>query len=105
VGVPLKISYRSDLDLAMRIMADVAKRHVRALAEPAPKVAIRAFGENGIELELSVWMQNPEEGTGNLRSDIYHEIWQEFRQNGIEFATVRRELSILKENAGDAANV
>jgi len=105
VGVPLKISYRSDLDLAMRIMADVAKRHVRALAEPAPKVAIRAFGENGIELELSVWMQNPEEGTGNLRSDIYHEIWQEFRQNGIEFATVRRELSILKENAGDAVNV
>ena len=40
-----------------------------------------------------------------MRSDIYHEIWQEFRQNGIEFATVRRELSILKENAGDAANV
>ena len=66
VALSVKVSYRSDLDLAMHIMARHGETTLRALAEPAPKVAIRAFGENGIELELMCGSKNPEEGTGQF---------------------------------------
>lgn len=97
VCVPLavQVSYRSDLDAAIEIMEHTAQRHARVLREPAPKVLIKQFGENGIDLELGVWIEDPEEGTGNLVSDLYHEIWREFKQRGVEIPYPQREVRVL----------
>ncbi len=99
VAVPLQISYRSDLDVAMRLMTEVARRHARVLAEPAPAVLIKAFADNGIDLELSVWVKDPEEGKHNLSSDIYYGVWQEFKTHGIEIPSPQREVRLLGDPA------
>jgi small-conductance mechanosensitive channel len=103
VPLPVRISYQSDLDLAVRLLLDVAKRHARAKAEPAPQVLITSFADNGIELELGVWVADPEEGKTNLRSDLYYGIWQEFKLHGIEIPYPQREVRLLAA-AGAAAN-
>lgn len=92
VAVPVQVSYRSDLELAMRIMRDAASRHPRALRNPAPDVLIRQFAESGIDLELGVWIEDPEQGQGRLRSDLYAEIWRDFKSSGIEIPYPQREL-------------
>lgn len=96
VRVPLavQVSYQSDLDAAIEIMEHVAQRHARVLREPAPKVLIKQFGENGVDLELGVWIEDPEEGTGNLSSDLYYEIWREFKQHGIEIPYPQRDVRL-----------
>lgn len=103
VPLPVQISYQSDLDLAVRLLLDVAKRHARAQQEPAPHVLIKSFADNGIELELGVWVADPEEGKTNLRSDLYYGIWQEFKIHGIEIPYPQREVRLLAA-AGAAAN-
>lgn len=95
VAVPLPVSYGSDLPLAMRIMQDAASRHPRALRDPAPDVLIRQFAESGVELELGVWIEDPELGQGRLRSDLYAEIWRDFKTQGIEIPYPQREVRVL----------
>ena len=104
VAMSVQVSYDSDLDHAMRLMADVAKRHPRALANPAPAVLIKSFADNGIDLELVVWVEDPEQGKTNLRSDIYYGIWQEFKAHGIVIPYPRREVRLVGGVPGDAAN-
>ena len=99
IAIPLQISYHSDLDLAMRLMIEAARSHPRVLADPKPGVVIKAFGDDGIELELGVWVADPEAGENNLRSDLYHRLWGEFRSNSIEVPRPQREVRVLRERA------
>jgi small-conductance mechanosensitive channel len=94
VPVPLQISYQSDLDTAIRIMVDAAKHQKRVLQDPAPNVLITEFADNGIKLELGVWIDDPQDGQSNLRSGIYYEIWREFKQHGIEIPYPQRDVRV-----------
>jgi small-conductance mechanosensitive channel len=84
VAVPLQVDYRSDLPLALRLMKDEGTRLRRALREPSPEVLIKQFGENGIEVELGVWVEDARESAAELRSDLYSAIWDAFRAHGVQ---------------------
>jgi small-conductance mechanosensitive channel len=100
VGVPVQISYDSDLDLAMRLMTDVALAEPRVLREPNPPlVAILRFADSGIELELGVWINDPENGQGNLRSALYLGIWRAFRAGGVKIPYPQREVRVIADAA------
>ena len=59
-------------------------RHTRACcAIRRPRALLKGFADSGIDLELYVWVADPEAGTGNLRSDIYRAIWKSFNANNI----------------------
>ena len=92
VAVALQVSFRSDVQLALQIMKDAAARHPRALRDPAPDAVIKQLAENGIELELGVWIEDPEVGAAGLRSDVYATILEGFRAKGIEMPPPKREL-------------
>jgi len=95
IALPVQVSYDSDLERAMSIMATAAKAQERVLAEPAPAVLLREFADSGINLELGFWVADPELGTGQLRSDINLAIWREFKQAGISIPFPQREVRIL----------
>lgn len=95
VSIPVQISYSSDLDLATRVLLDAARAHARTLPAPEPRVTINAFADNGISLELGVWIRDPELGGAALRSDIYYAVWREFKAQGIEIPYPQREVRLL----------
>lgn len=101
IALPVQVGYASDLDLVMRLMIDVAQRHARVLREPAPGVLIKAFADSGIdlELELAVWVEDPEQGKTNLRSDLFYGIWQEFKAHEIVIPYPQREVRLLSDSA------
>jgi small-conductance mechanosensitive channel len=94
--MPVQVSYRSPLETAMRIMIDAAKHHPRVLKDPEPEVFLREFADNGINLELSIWIGDPEEGQFSLRSAINLEIWKRFREEGIEIPYPQRDIRIVE---------
>jgi len=61
---------------------------------------LKAFGENGIDLEMSIWINDPEEGQLNLRSDINLEIWRQFQAAGIEIPYPQRDIRIIGNQPG-----
>ena len=95
VATSVSVAYDTDIDQAMKIMTDIAARHPRVLKEPAPGVMLTEFGENGINLELGVWIPDPEVGTGGVRSEINLEILRAFRENGIAIPFPQREVRVL----------
>ncbi|MDP1984876.1 MAG: mechanosensitive ion channel [Sulfuritalea sp.] len=97
IGLPVQVAYDSDLERAMAIMAAAAAAQERVLADPAPAVLLREFADSGINLELSFWIADPQNGVGQLRSDINLTIWREFKQAGILIPFPQREIRILKE--------
>jgi small-conductance mechanosensitive channel len=64
------------------------------LADPAPTARLMNFGDSGIELELRVWIQDPEAGMGSVRSDINLAIWRAFKDAGIVIPYPQRDLHI-----------
>ena len=79
------ISYDSSVELSMQLLNEIAQKHARILTSPAPTVFIRGFGELGIELILTVWVADPENGSSSLQSALYLDIWQTFTKNNIRF--------------------
>jgi small-conductance mechanosensitive channel len=95
VTLPVQIGYNSDPEVATRLLIEAARAQPRTLETPEPRVLITSFGDNGINLELGVWIRDPELGGGALRSDIYYAIWRSFKANGIEIPFPQREVRLL----------
>ena len=104
VGVTLQVAYGTDLDLAMRLMTEVALAQNRVLRTTGmvPVVNVLGFADSGIELELAVWINDPENGQGNLKSDLNIGIWKAFVQQGIEIPYPTREIRIIGAPPRDA---
>lgn len=68
----------------MDIMLDAAKKRQQILTNPEPAVFLKEFAPGGINLELFVWVENPEGGALRLRSGLNIEIWSEFQKHSIE---------------------
>lgn len=100
VALPVQVSYDSDLELAMRLLADAAHTQPRVLQTPAADILVKEFADSGINLELGFWITDPENGLGKLRSDINLAIWQAFKQNGISIPFPQREIRLLGEKNG-----
>jgi small-conductance mechanosensitive channel len=95
VQMPVQVSYESPLEEAMELMRIAATQQARVLKTPAPEVKIKGFGESGIDLVLTAWIQDPEQGSGGLQSAIYLDIWRAFKKHSISIPYPQREVRIL----------
>ena len=104
IGIPVQISYDSHLDVAMRLMREIAMGEPRVLRAPiAPDVFVLRFADSGIELELAVWINDPEKGQGNLKSALNLGIWKAFADHGIKIPYPQREVRLLATTPGATA--
>ncbi len=88
--LPVQVAYSTDLERVRALLLAIASGHERVLAAHEPRVRLKNFGENGIDLELVVWIADPEEGEMNLRSDLNWQIWAAFKSEGIEIPFPQR---------------
>ena len=102
--LPVRISYRDDPELAMRLILEATVGHPRVIRDPAPVARLMHFGDHGIELELRFWIPDPHEGVNNVRSDVNRAIWRLFREHGITIPVAQREvrLEVVNPRVGDA---
>ncbi|MBL8428569.1 MAG: mechanosensitive ion channel [Dechloromonas sp.] len=91
------VAYDTDLDLACRLMIDAAVDHPRVLASPAPRVFLTQFADSCINLELGFWIDDPEEGKGNIVSDVNFAIWRVFKEKGIVIPFPQRDVHIRNQ--------
>lgn len=97
VLLEVQVAYGSDLDLVMSLLRKAAESHSRVLETPEPVAMITAFADSGINMNLSVWIADPENGQLVLKSDIYLIIWKLFKANDISIPFPQREVKILNQ--------
>jgi small-conductance mechanosensitive channel len=98
-SVHVGVSYESDLHLAMRLAVDAAGAVSRILEVPKPACLLKEFGDSAVNLELRFWIQDPANGTANVRSEVMPRIWDLFREHGIEFPFPQRDLTLRNPEA------
>lgn len=94
VRVPVQISYHDDPEQAMEIMLQAATVNNRVLSDPEPVCRLMEFADSGIALELRIWIMDPEQGIGNIRSDINLAIWRGFKDAGITIPFPQRDVHL-----------
>jgi small-conductance mechanosensitive channel len=94
VKAPVGVSYDSDLDLVTELLYKAVEDTPRVLPFPKPRVNLMGFGDNSVDFEIRFWIQDPEGGLANIRSDVYMRMWQLFKENGIEIPYPQRDLHL-----------
>jgi small-conductance mechanosensitive channel len=92
--LPIRISYRDDPELALKILLEACEGQARVLREPAPVSRLMHFSDSGIELELRFWISDPQEGVNNVRSEVNRAIWRLFKEHQITIPMAQREIIV-----------
>ncbi|MGB7738318.1 MAG: mechanosensitive ion channel domain-containing protein [Steroidobacteraceae bacterium] len=101
--LPIRVSYKDDPEVAMKLLLQATYGHPRILHEPAPVARLMGFGDSGIELELRFWIPDPQEGVNNVRSDVNRRIWRLFKDNGVTIPVTQREVRVEMAPASPVA--
>jgi small-conductance mechanosensitive channel len=94
VQVPVGVSYDADMALAERLMLEAASGAKRVLGTPPPTVWWAGFGDNSVDFTIHCWINDPEEGVGNVRSDVLRRLWALFKEHGIALPYPQRDLHL-----------
>ncbi len=94
VKAPIGVSYDSDLKLVTELLYQAVNDVPRVQKTPKPRVNLMGFGDSSVDFELRFWIQDPEEGIANIRSDVYTRIWELFKEHNIEIPFPQRDLHI-----------
>jgi len=92
--LPVQISYNDDPEQAMKIMLDCAFASPRVQHDPVPLCRLMEFADSGIQLELRIWILDPENGLGGVRSEVNLAIWRGFKEAGITIPYPQRDIHI-----------
>lgn len=92
--IPIGVSYDSDIRLAAKLAIEAAAETDRVIDDPAPKCLLLGFGDNSVNLELRVWIEDPADGVRNVRSAILFVVWDKFMDAGVKFPFPQRDLHV-----------
>ena len=98
IQVPVGVAYSCDIELAEKLMLEAAKGATRVLEAPPPTVWLDAYGDSSVNFIIHCWISDPEEGVGNVRSDVLKRLWHLFAQNEVEIPFPQRDIN-LRDNA------
>jgi small-conductance mechanosensitive channel len=92
--LPIGISYGADVRRAIELSEEAARETPRVLGVPKPVCLVKGFGDNGVNLELRIWINDPRNGVSNVKSDVFLRIWDNFGAEGIEMPVPQRDLHL-----------
>jgi small-conductance mechanosensitive channel len=95
----LLIDYGSDVNHVIPLVLDAIRKEARVLNEPPPAVFVSNFAADGIELTMSFWISDPQNGQLALRSDINRSILSAFAANGVGMPFPQRTVKVISECA------
>jgi small-conductance mechanosensitive channel len=102
VSTVVQVAYGTDLDVLMPELMAVARAVPRVLSDPGPGVQLSAFASDGLELTLSFWISDPENGQGNVRSAVNLAVLRALNERGIEIPFPQRVFHTLPSPAPPA---
>jgi small-conductance mechanosensitive channel len=90
INTTVQVAYGSDLDRLIPHVADAVAKVPRVIGDPAPAVFLENFAADGMELRISFWIRDPENGQGNVRSDVNLAILRTLGEAGVEIPFPQR---------------
>ena len=96
--VHVGVSYNADMKLAEELMLKAASQCRRVLDTPPPTAWMSEYGDSSVNFIIHCWIVDPEEGVGNVRSEVLKNLWWLFKEHAIEIPFPQRDIN-LRDNA------
>jgi len=90
INTTVQVAYGTDLDALFPKLLNAVAAVPRVIADPPPGVQLQAFGADGLELQVAFWIRDPENGQGNVRSDVNLAILRALAAAGVEIPFPQR---------------
>jgi small conductance mechanosensitive channel len=97
VDIAVGIGYEDDINKAFAEVLDLIEADERAMAEPAPLVAVTGLGDNSVDLTVRVWCQAAD--YWGLKFGLTKAIKERFDETGINIPYPQRTVHIVNEAA------
>jgi len=95
VTTNVQVAYGTDVRALKPQLEAAVAQVTRVLADPPPAVHLLAFGDNGMDLAVNFWITDPENGQGNVRSEVNFAVLKVLNEQGIEIPYPQRVLHTL----------
>jgi small-conductance mechanosensitive channel len=95
----VQVAYGTDLDVLRPKMIEAIRQVQRVMQDPEPAVQLSAFAADGLELTISFWIIDPENGSGGARSDVNIAILRCLTQEGVEIPFPQRVMRTIVTEA------
>ncbi len=92
--IAIGISYDSDVRKAIQLCVESAGTVERVLKDPEPRCQLRGFGDSSVDLELRIWIQDPENGRANVISEVLLNVWDKFHEHDIKIPFPQQDVHI-----------
>lgn len=88
MSTSIQLKFETDLELIRNELLQAISVVPRVLETPAPNVLLASITEKGFVLDVTWWINDPENGRQNITSDINFAIWRTCVKHHIEFFTM-----------------
>ncbi len=99
----LQVAYGTDVHRLLPVLAQVAAGVPRVLALPGPSVQLSSFADSGLELTVLFWIADPENGQGNVISELNLALLAALNAQGVEIPFPQRVVRMLTPDSADAS--
>ena len=86
----VQVDVATDIEALMAPLLACVKAVPRVLHDPVPAIQLSQFLAEGMELQILFWIADPENGQGNVRSDVNRAILRLLRELNIPFPVATR---------------
>ncbi len=99
----VQVAYGTDVKALQVALVTAVSAVGRVLADPGPVCQLAAFAADGIDLNILFWILDPENGQGNVRSEVNLAVLEVLNTRGVEIPFPQRVVHGLPAVAASPA--
>ncbi|MEQ9467068.1 MAG: mechanosensitive ion channel [Ekhidna sp.] len=92
--IPVGVSYKEDPVAVKEVLMKVAQENEHVLKHPEPFVFFDEFADSSLNFTLAVWTSTHTDKPRRLKTELYFEIFNKFKEKGIEIPFPQRDVYI-----------
>jgi small-conductance mechanosensitive channel len=93
VELPVGVGYDTDLDAFEALALEVAAVEDLILADPAPRIRFRGFGDSALQYDLLCWVASPDH-EGRAVHELGRALYARLLATGVEVPYPKRDLTV-----------
>jgi small-conductance mechanosensitive channel len=90
LSTTVQVAYGTDLDVLLPHLVATVAAVPRVMERAAPAAMLSAFAADGLELTITFWIADPENGQGNVRSEVNLALLRALNAAGVEIPFPQR---------------
>ncbi|HEY4664186.1 MAG TPA: mechanosensitive ion channel domain-containing protein, partial [Comamonas sp.] len=102
LSTTIVVGMDSDVDQVREVLLKAARQQPRVLEQPAPSAQLVDFVDHGLQFTLSYYINDPQNGQANVRSDVNLAILKGLREAGVSMPIPKQVVQFVAGAEGES---